>query len=244
MGGGYSFIQGMTEAANPYLQGAMKEGWRRKREDKATAAAIKSTQDSRRFQLNSALAGTGSAKEGAFADSPYSKELGGINTAQRDIAEIEKARKIANDRIVNLKRAFDMYEGAEKLLGGDLPIKDKVNGMNMIVSVLEHSGVKGVTKWDNARMINYEQGVKTMNDEIGASASQDITNLSEAYTKNNPSIQMAQERWRLNDEKWGKIEATTKNKDLKKRIALARVHGKMVFEAYKEKKQAEVTRAE
>ena len=240
MGGEYSFLEGMTKAANPYLQGAMKEGWRRKSEDKATAEAIKRTQDSRRFQLNRDLAGTGTAPEGAFAGSEFSKELGGINTAQRDTAEIEKARKIANDRNVNLKRAFDMLPGVEKLMNGSLPTPTKVNGMNMFVSVLKSAGVEGLTKWDNSKMINYEESLKTTYEEIGASASQAVTNLGEAYTKNNPSVEMARERWRLLDEKWGKIEATTKNSGLKKQIAGIRVHGKMVFDAYEKKKQGEV----
>ena len=172
MGGEYSFLEGMSKAANPYLQGAMQEGWRRKREDKATEAAVKSTEESRRFQLNSVLAGTGSAKEGAFADSPYSKELGEINKYKKDIAErervqekIDEARKKANHRNKQIQFMFDASRKVKDMATSGESDDTVLPVINQLMGVYREMGYP-MEDWKSTDRINFTKKIKSVNNKI------------------------------------------------------------------------------
>ena len=173
MGGEYSFLEGMSKAANPYLQGAMQEGWRRKREDKATEAAVKSTEESRRFQLNSVLAGTGSAKEGAFADSPYSKELGEINKYKKDIAEreqaqekIDEARKTVDHKNKQLGLLSTATKDLQKTIKDpNIPNDLKLANINAMYGQYRELGYN-MPDWETSDLLNYQEKIKSDNNTI------------------------------------------------------------------------------
>ena len=193
MGGEYSFLEGMTKAANPYLQGAMKEGWRRKSEDKATAEAIKRTQDSRKWQTGLELAKRG---VGEF-DNP---QLQALRDSQKDINEqkivqkkIDETRAAMADKIKNLQFMFDASKNIKTMAMSGEPDATVLANINQLMSIHRDMGYP-MPDWTPTDRINYVEKIKSINNKY-ITAVREKTNTFSKDISSIPSSTMQPKMW-------------------------------------------------
>ena len=167
MGGEYSFLQGATDAFNPYFKGAVEEKWRRKREDKATADAIQKTKEGRDWQVGLTRAGSGMG--GSF-ESPQLQALADFKKSEYEKQQAQKTIDETRKTVDHKNKQLGLLSTATKDLqktikDPNIPNDLKLANINAMYGQYRELGYN-MPDWKTPDLLNYQEKIKSDNNTI------------------------------------------------------------------------------